>query len=1066
MITGINKDYALKTPGKYNKWGHFFGQYFGYDNKDGVFTDWQLDGHITGTIWSTQGDDVQRRFDYSYDPAGRLTRALYGEKQNTGDSYSSAKMDFSTTGYNGKIEYDLNGNLLALLQKGIIPGNQTPVNIDDLRYTYARLSNKLAKVTDNSNAGAANGKLGDFADGANGTADDYVYDDNGNLVIDLNKNAKDLNGVVGANGVSYNYLDKPEQIRVAGKGLIKLVYDADGNRLQKIYTPEGSSTSTTTSYINGYVYIGDNLQYIDFEEGRIRVMHTVAQNNGYDILNLDGNFDLPGSQRGAYDYFVRDFQGNVRMILTEETHLGSNSCTMETARAANEEPVFGKVDASGVPTVDNEVKQRFAVSSIPGQSSGGGWQNAAIGNYVIQLGNLVGKKVGPNVLMKVMAGDQVSAQSIYYYQNPVVNTTGGASLVTDVITSLATAISTSNITTALMHGSASNIVSPLSASAPFSAAANPDASNASGTNPKAYMTVLFFDERFNFVGEGSASTRVVQSGNGASPLTLTNIKAPKNGYAFVYVGNESDETVYFDNFKVTNNHGAILEENHYYAYGLKIASISSKVLADPNEGFTTNKNLLNDKELIDEADLNWYDYGFRNYDPQIGRFVQLDPLTDDYPELTPYQYCNDEPIANVDLDGAEADMAAAIVRPTAEQIAAHAAKMASHSVLHVAGSFFKGVGQSLWGALKGVVEVAAHPVDAAVNIATAVANPRRTYNAIKAAVKDTYREFKNGDANTRANILGKLTGEILQLAGGEIGELGKVGELGKIARGSEKAGELSKAARVAEEGELLSDVNRAERSVVKEVKAPCGCFLPGTLILTGDGYKPIEKIKPGDVVWAYNDTTQQYGKKKVVRIFEHVRDTVYQVRIGEETINTTSDHPFFVAGRWLRVVNLRVGDSVTTYSGSRIAITAISLVAKQTKVHNFEVADYHSYYVTKTKVLVHNSGPCPFKVNGNSLKSKKAQHLYEIEDTHTGEIVKTGISGGKKTATGKSYRAERQVRNWNKGQPGRYQSRIVAEVPAGSKARQTIETLERLNAKALEAAGHLTDKVKHVRPRS
>lgn len=86
---------------------------------------------------------------------------------------------------------------------------------------------------------------------------------------------------------------------------------------------------------------------------------------------------------------------------------------------------------------------------------------------------------------------------------------------------------------------------------------------------------------------------------------------------------------------------------------MRIAGISSKKFGDPNEGVLDNKNLYNDKELFDDADLDWYDYGFRNYDPQIGRFPQLDPLTDDYPELTPYQYASDEPIANVDVDGLE-----------------------------------------------------------------------------------------------------------------------------------------------------------------------------------------------------------------------------------------------------------------------------------------------------------------------------------------------------------------------------------------------------------------------------
>ena len=134
---------------------------------------------------------------------------------------------------------------------------------------------------------------------------------------------------------------------------------------------------------------------------------------------------------------------------------------------------------------------------------------------------------------------------------------------------------------------------------------------------------------------------------------INNLKAPKNGYVYIYVSNENDDAVYFDNFTVSDTRGRIIEEEHYYAFGLKIAGISSVKLGDLNEGMLDNKNLYNDKEIFDDADLNWYDYGFRNYDAQIGRFTQLDPLTDEYPELTPYQYASDEPIANVDMDGLE-----------------------------------------------------------------------------------------------------------------------------------------------------------------------------------------------------------------------------------------------------------------------------------------------------------------------------------------------------------------------------------------------------------------------------
>lgn len=650
-ITGINKDYALKTPGKYNKWGNFFGLYLGYDNRDNVFANQNLLGQVTGLLWTTMGDDVQRKYDYTYDNAGRLSNASFNERQTPGDTWSNAKLDFSVTGNGGKITYDLNGNLLSMLQKGVMPGTTSPVTMDDLQYTYANLSNRLTKVTDNGTMASNNGKLGDFADGSNGSANDYVYDDNGNVIIDLNKNATELGAVVGANGIRYNFLDKPEEIRIKGKGTITIVYDASGSRLQKLYTAEGSSTTTTTTYINEFVYKGEVLQYINFEEGRIRVMQSVSQNNGYDALNIDGNMDLPAGKRGVYDYFVRDYQENVRMILSEEAHTGSNACTMETNRAANEEPVFGKVDANGNPSSGNEVQARFAVSSIPGQSSGGGWQNSSIGNYVSRIGNLAGNKVGPNTLLRVMAGDEVSATTIYYYQNPVSNTSGSTTLLSNLLLSLTQAIGGSGVTSAVHQGAASDITSLLNSDVPFTSVIAPDASNAAGSNPKAYLSVIFFDERFNFVSEGSVTARVAQSGEGAPALVLTNIKAPKNGYAYVYVSNESDEMVYFDNLQVSQVHGRILEENHYYAYGLKIAGISSRKLADPSEGHTGNFNLYNDKELFEEADLDWYDYGFRNYDPQVARFVQIDPLSGVSPSHSPYHYGYNDPVGNIDYMG-------------------------------------------------------------------------------------------------------------------------------------------------------------------------------------------------------------------------------------------------------------------------------------------------------------------------------------------------------------------------------------------------------------------------------
>lgn len=50
---------------------------------------------------------------------------------------------------------------------------------------------------------------------------------------------------------------------------------------------------------------------------------------------------------------------------------------------------------------------------------------------------------------------------------------------------------------------------------------------------------------------------------------------------------------------------------------------------------------------------NQYDYGFRIYNPRLGKFLSVDPLTKSYPYFTPYQFAGNMPIAAIDLDGSE-----------------------------------------------------------------------------------------------------------------------------------------------------------------------------------------------------------------------------------------------------------------------------------------------------------------------------------------------------------------------------------------------------------------------------
>ena len=84
--------------------------------------------------------------------------------------------------------------------------------------------------------------------------------------------------------------------------------------------------------------------------------------------------------------------------------------------------------------------------------------------------------------------------------------------------------------------------------------------------------------------------------------------------------------------------GSLLTGRNYNAPGAK----------DARFGFNGKEN---DNEVKGEG--NQQDYGFRIYDPRLGKFLSVDPITKEYPELTPYQFASNKPIAGVDLDGLE-----------------------------------------------------------------------------------------------------------------------------------------------------------------------------------------------------------------------------------------------------------------------------------------------------------------------------------------------------------------------------------------------------------------------------
>lgn len=116
----------------------------------------------------------------------------------------------------------------------------------------------------------------------------------------------------------------------------------------------------------------------------------------------------------------------------------------------------------------------------------------------------------------------------------------------------------------------------------------------------------------------------------------------------------------------------IIEENHYYPFGLKHTNYNSDqliwtkgsadevTLRKEGGGVMIPKPLeykykYNGKELQDELGLNMYDYGFRNYDPALGRWMNIDPLAETSRRFSPYTYCYNNPMRFTDPDGMKAD---------------------------------------------------------------------------------------------------------------------------------------------------------------------------------------------------------------------------------------------------------------------------------------------------------------------------------------------------------------------------------------------------------------------------
>lgn len=598
-ITGINKNYARQDIE-----GFHFGQEIFYET--GYEQNYR-NGRMSGMQWRSKGSKTeQRSYGYLYDNTQRLTTADYTYLDV--DKWIKEKKDFTTT-----ISYDAGGNITAMKHLGVDAGHSKIV-LDDMSYGYATNSNQLQAVSENSGSGSSDpgqhDGLGDFRDLAGET--DYSYDASGNLASDANRNITEI-----TNG--WFNLNKPLQVTTATGGMVYYVYDAMGNQLRKRATwTDGGAQSKKTDYVGELVYEDEKLTLIGHDEGRIRLVRD----------------EVSGLITYEYDYYLKDHLQNIRAIINEVViqglahgtafdpggYNGSGSssgnsvsydvdpvgyiATSEPTNAAWETDLFDRV---------NETRGTRPASADPND------QYAAI------LDAASSRSIGPGKLIKVMSGDRIELGAEAFFHSgqlpgtPIpINT-----IATQVIAALTGA--------AAISGEINNVFSQAMINGELIGMALNDITSTAPddtTAPSAYLNYLVFDEGFNILKEASGALQVQQA-NAWQQMQVPQFEIAENGYVYVFTSNQSQAMVNTDNLYIYHWKSVLLEEFHYYPFGLTFEVSSQLNLPGSNVRYNsqyTERNEFTSAGGNRRYGLEWYDFMARSYDAQIGRWMQPDPL--------------------------------------------------------------------------------------------------------------------------------------------------------------------------------------------------------------------------------------------------------------------------------------------------------------------------------------------------------------------------------------------------------------------------------------------------------
>jgi hypothetical protein len=140
------------------------------------------------------------------------------------------------------------------------------------------------------------------------------------------------------------------------------------------------------------------------------------------------------------------------------------------------------------------------------------------------------------------------------------------------------------------------------------------------------------------------------------------------------------------------------------------------------------------------------------------------------------------------------------------------------------------------------------------------------------------------------------------------------------------------------------------------------CFAAGTQVSTLVGLEPIESIRPGDRVLSKDPVSGELAYKLVLATTVRPPSPIRDIRVGDETIQSTRGHRFWQEGTGWRMAKYLEPEARLHSVRAPVTIESIADVDDQ-QAYNLVVADFHTYFVGKQRLLVHDNS-LPRQVKG------------------------------------------------------------------------------------------------------